>query len=164
MLSKIPSRLNWAECWRMWGGQDSLLLIQNFSQAHTELRYLEPCLHSWSPTNNLTAMLKAVVLPFSYPIPYILFLFMQQEFGEIPPSAAPWVIHPTQERSKENKHLWMEEGLSSSLELLLHELRQVQLHLWMPKITFRKTQLKTQEKWVWITDIPREPDGNIPVT
>lgn len=97
MLSKILPRLNWAECWRMWGGQDSLLLIQNFSQAHTELpqelRYLELCLHSWSHTNNLTALLQAVVLPSSYPIPCILFLFVQQEFGGIPLSAAPWGVH-----------------------------------------------------------------------
>lgn len=125
---------------------------------------LPSSLHSWSPTNNLTAMLKAVVLPSSYPIPCILFLFMQQEFGEILPSAAPWVIHATQERSKENKHLILEENLSSSLELLLHKLRQVHLQPWVPKITFRKTQLKAQEKWVWITDIPWEPGGNISVT
>lgn len=81
----------------MWGGQDSVLLIQNSSQAHTELsqelRYLEPCLHSWSPTNNLTAMLPAVLLLPSYPIPCILFLFMQQDFGEIPPPAAPRAVH-----------------------------------------------------------------------
>lgn len=32
-------------------------------------------------------------------------------------------------QSKENKHLGMEESLSSNLELLLHELRQVQLQL-----------------------------------
>lgn len=99
-----PSQAHGAECCRMWGGQDSLLLIQNFSQAHTELSqelwYLEPCLHSSSPTNNLTARLQAVVLPSSYPIPCILFLFMQREFGEIPPSAAPGVVQKTEQREQ----------------------------------------------------------------
>lgn len=194
-MSKIISRLNQAKQWKMWGGQDTLLLIQYFSQAHAELSKtsdvwnlafisnLTPQFNERFQPTNSQECLKQWFCLLPTPITCILLLpspvqaqmFMWQEFWEVIPLAATWVISLCM-----NAHAYT-RGRStvvvrtsscgwgkvfSSLALLLNALSklQVQLQFWMPNITFRKTQLMGKEKLVWRTEIHRKTDANFSVS
>lgn len=155
----------------MWGGQDSLLLIQYFTQAHAELSKtsdvwnpaflsnLTPCFNKrFQPTNTQQCLTQWFSL-FPTPVTCILVpslskyrCFCSKSLGKSSYKLQPgschcvWTLtHYTRGRSsmvmRTSSCGW--GTVFSSLALQLNALwqQQMQLQIWMPKVTPRKTQL-----------------------